>query len=279
MLSLEEYIAKRKKEDKVDELDFKNRFENIKLCVNYVLDYFTRYTGITEEDNKSALHYSKLDKFKKTLREFDPQCQEWLCDIYDKYEICLNVSIKKIIKEEENFLLFSTENEFRELSYDCYNELIRRMPFIKGQGEMIFLYIKNEFQIVSTPRKYNDAYHNINPLITEWIEKTYTNYSINIPTFVSAYCIRFCEKFELEHSGGRRGRHLLYDDSYNQYNYKVSKNLLNIDKIYERHSHKPFIKGHKRELELLLLYEWTHSIVKDESYWNEYKSKVLPYIK
>lgn len=39
MLKLEEYISKRKKEDKIDEFDFKKYLENMASIIKYVTDY------------------------------------------------------------------------------------------------------------------------------------------------------------------------------------------------------------------------------------------------
>ena len=40
MLKFEEYVARRKKENRLNEFDADNRIENIKVCVNYVFEYF-----------------------------------------------------------------------------------------------------------------------------------------------------------------------------------------------------------------------------------------------
>jgi len=48
MLTIEEYIARRKKEDKVNEFYVDERNENMRLCVNYVFEYFNNYLNITE---------------------------------------------------------------------------------------------------------------------------------------------------------------------------------------------------------------------------------------
>ena len=52
MLKLEEYIAKRKKEDGMDEFDKSKRSENTKMAVNYVFEYFNQYIDITESIQK-----------------------------------------------------------------------------------------------------------------------------------------------------------------------------------------------------------------------------------
>lgn len=43
MLHFEEYVARRKKEDRLNEFDIAARAENIKTCVNYVFEYFNNY--------------------------------------------------------------------------------------------------------------------------------------------------------------------------------------------------------------------------------------------
>ena len=58
MLSIEEYIARRKKEDKLDEYDINKRADNIRICVNYVFEYFNNYQNITEVEEKTALKKS-----------------------------------------------------------------------------------------------------------------------------------------------------------------------------------------------------------------------------
>ncbi|WP_408006891.1 hypothetical protein ACJROX_19650 [Pseudalkalibacillus sp. A8] len=66
MLTIEEYVAKRKKEDKIDELNVDEQNENMRLCVNYVFEYFNHYLNITEAEEKTALKDEKLDVQKTT---------------------------------------------------------------------------------------------------------------------------------------------------------------------------------------------------------------------
>ena len=43
---------------------------------------------------------------------------------------------------------------------------------------------------------------------------------------------------------------------------------------------KPFVKGRKQELEILMMYYWIHSMVGDEEdYWQKYLNKALPCVK
>ena len=47
MLRFEEYVARRKKEDRLNEFDVNARAENLRICVNYVFEYFNNYLDIT----------------------------------------------------------------------------------------------------------------------------------------------------------------------------------------------------------------------------------------
>lgn len=40
MLSLEEYIEKRKTEDGINEFDVSQKINNIRTCINYIFEYF-----------------------------------------------------------------------------------------------------------------------------------------------------------------------------------------------------------------------------------------------
>ncbi len=46
--------------------------------------------------------------------------------------------------------------------------------------------------------------------------------------------------------------------------------------LYSKISNMPFIKGKKQFLEILMMYNWLHSISgDDENYWDEYLNKIL----
>ncbi len=68
LLTIEEYVARRKKEDKIDEFNVEERNENMRLCVNYVFEYFNNYLNITEAEEKTALKDEKLEKYRNNLR-------------------------------------------------------------------------------------------------------------------------------------------------------------------------------------------------------------------
>lgn len=56
MLSLEDYIAKRKREDKLNEFDIDSKVDNLRICVNYVFEYFNQYLNIDQMEQKTFLN-------------------------------------------------------------------------------------------------------------------------------------------------------------------------------------------------------------------------------
>lgn len=73
MLRFEEYIARRKKEDRLNEFDINARSENIQICVNYVFEYFNRYLSITKAEDNTVLQNEKIGKYRKQFEEYDPE--------------------------------------------------------------------------------------------------------------------------------------------------------------------------------------------------------------
>lgn len=91
VLTIEEYIAHRKKEDKLNEFNMAEEMKNTRICVNYVFDYFNTYLAADESFNDSfnelldeppveqqALDVEKLKKYRSQLPEYDNTIVEWL---------------------------------------------------------------------------------------------------------------------------------------------------------------------------------------------------------
>jgi hypothetical protein len=98
MLRFEEYVARRKKEDRLNEFDVHARAENMKTCVNYVFEYFNNYLSITEAEDKTVLQNQKIEKYRKQLGEYDPEVRDWLVNVYIEYGNSLNRTIGNILK-------------------------------------------------------------------------------------------------------------------------------------------------------------------------------------
>ena len=273
MLSLEEYISKRKKEDRINEFDIESKAENMQTCMNYIFEYFNQYLNDSKIDEKTVLNEERLEKYKHSLRHYDPEIQEWLVGIYDDYDKQLNRSVASYLRKDDLFYLYNTDKEFRSASYDCYAQLIKKNSFLKEQTEMLFLFIKDYHRIQSHSKKdFENTY--ISDEVEEWINNTWNKYQVNLPAFASDYVNRFYDNDEIWDAKHR----IKSKDGWRkyEYDYKQKSNLFNINSLFRRISQKPFIRGKKQYLEILLMYCWLHEIDGDKDYWQEYVNKVLP---
>jgi hypothetical protein len=276
MLRFEEYVSRRKKEDRLNEFDLESRAENMKICVNYVFEYFNNYLNITAAENKMVLHNEKIEKYRKQIQEYDPEVQDWLAEINSEYGHYINRTIGNELKRNEFFFLFNTDQEFRNLSYDCYSKMVRKYPYLKDQNEMLFLFIKNFHQISSSPTWQTDI-----PFISEdinnWIDDTWTKHQVKITAFAFNWVSYFYDHQEIWPSTHRK-KSLETWRKY-EYDYRQGSNLFNLNSLYVRMPKKSFTRGKKQEFEILMMYFWIHEFDGDDDYWQEYLGKVLPTIK
>ena len=271
MLSIEEYIARRKKEDRLDELDLEARSQNMKLCVDYVFEYFNNYLNITEAEERTVLQSEKIEKYRLRLCEYDQEVANWCISIYGDYDKQIDRSIAHLVKREELFFLYNKDSEFRGLSYDVYTKLIKKLPFLREQTEMLFLFIKEYHRIQSQ----KDAIPSIAPVIDDWVEETWRKHGVSIAAFSFAWIFKFSDNEDSWPASHRRKSE--YSFRKYDYDHKHKTNLFNIDSLYRKMPKKTFIKGRKQEFEIVFMYYWLHEIVgDDEGYWQDYLEVVLP---
>ena len=67
MLTIEEYIHKRKVEDGINEKIKEKRLENLRICTNYIFEYFVNYMDSLPEDEKTILLTQKKRTRKRLL--------------------------------------------------------------------------------------------------------------------------------------------------------------------------------------------------------------------
>ncbi|MDD7794787.1 hypothetical protein [Clostridium sp. 'White wine YQ'] len=276
MLTIEDYIARRKKEDKLNEFDIDARTQNMKLCVDYVFEYFNNYLNIIEAEEKTVLHNDKLEKYRKQLCDYDSEVREWVVGIYNEYGKQMNRYIGNILKENDFFFLYDTDSDFRNVSYDCYSKLIKKFSFLKDLTEMLFLFIK-DYHRVESQKRFNFGTPSVSEEINDWIDKTWAKHQVNMLSFAYEWVNSFFnneDSWPSTHRIKRQTSWRKYD-----YDYKQKSNLFNLDSLYRKMPKKSFIKGRKQELEILLMYYWLHDMEGDNDYWYEYLDVVLPALK
>jgi hypothetical protein len=281
-MKLEEYIFKRKKEDGINEYDLDKRPENIRICVNYIFEYFNNYVETKPFDEKTILHDKKIDYYRKSISDYDTEVKEWLVSMYSSYGKYMHRQLLNLITDIY-FLLYSTEAEFRALSYDIYPNAVKKFKFLDGQSEMIYKFIKEAHRVKNNIRNFSDIY--ISESINEWIEETYKKYGVNIYTFCYEYIEPYYETPEKWPVGHKkkcpnydRRSEYLYKDSCLIWEYDVRQksNLFGLDTLYRNMPKKDFTKGQKQEFEAVLLYCWLNWFGgDDDNYWDEYSKTCL----
>jgi hypothetical protein len=271
LLRLVDYMYRRLKEDQINEWDYKLRSENTRICINYVFEYFNNY--LTEEviDEKTVLEIEKLEKYRSQIGNFDQQAQEWLLSTFEDYGKKMNIIVRNFVKKQDLFLLYNADNEFRSLSYECYSQLNKKYPFIRDNTEMIYEIIKQVHRI-ETWTSWDGTVFFINDTINEWIKDTYKKHNVNLVAFADKWLNKFYDNDGLWPAGSKKK----IDSHWRgyEYDYKQTRNLFNLNDLYRRLPKKPFIRGRKQDLEILMMFIWLNSIVGDEDYWDEYINRV-----
>lgn len=254
----------RKNKDKLNEFDQSKKIDSIKACLNYVVEYFDQYLSTENINFQTDFHNRKLQKYKKEIRHFNKEVMDWLTEIYDKYEKKLNLTVNYYLKTIDTLLLHNTDSEIQEITDNFYIAYVKRLPYIKNQQSNIFKLIKNIIDlknsesIHSTPNKDFESLTIFEPSIIEWMKDTYNKYSVNLYNFACDYINKFSDKNPMGCD----------------YNYKQEVNLFGIDLLFEKIKEKPYIKNHKTDFEMLLMFYWLDSIVGDMPYWGKYLDKL-----
>lgn len=269
MLSLEEYISKRKKEDRINELDIQSISDNTRICVNYVFEYFNNYLTIDKMEEKTFRRTDQVEKFRNQLQNYSEDVADWLVKIFDEHNKLMHRLIINSI-DDELFLVYNKDSEFRSLSYECYATLIKKCPFLKDQTDNLFEFLKDYHHIKSTKEiPY------ICDEINDWLSHTMEKYKVNMYEFACDYADKFYEnesKWPVTHR--LKGQHNFrkYD-----YNIKQKHNLFNLDSLYRKLPKKSFIKGRKQEIEALIMHYWLDQLEGDEEgFWDEYLLSIMP---
>lgn len=273
MLRVEEYIYQRKKEDGLNEFDSSLKMENTKKVIDYVFEYFNHYLTENAIDERTVLQNEKIQKLQKQLDMYDEDVQNWLLNIYETYDKQIHRSIITLLKKEDMFFLFHEDSDFRSSSHEVYANLIKKNPFLRDQTESLFYFIKDYHRIVSTKDAISN-YPYISKEISDWVDKTWKSYNVNLWAFVSDYASRFYNDPSIWPTKHKKKS----KEKYQEFNYdcKQKSNLFNIDTLYTRISDKPFMKRKKQLLEIMLMYVLLHSIWgDDDNYWKEYCNKVI----
>lgn len=284
-MTLEQYILKRKIEDGINEFDRLKRNENTRICVNYIFEFFNDYIDSAEVIDQTILQEDKIDKYRRQVEQYSLEIQNWLISQYAAQGKYMHRQLAGLI-DDEYFLLYDSEAEFRSLSYKIYAKIIKKFKFMENQAEIIYEFLKDHHRLQSEPTE-EQMIVQISDRIDEWISNTYKKYHVNILEFCEEYIDDFYQNPELWPKGSKHksdfyddglelrktGRMRIKDYLLWDYDFKWAVNSFNIDKLYRNMPQKAFTRNRKKDFLGVLMYyacQWEGA----QDYWEEYISKM-----
>lgn len=267
MITLDEFIKKRLKDDERDLLDLSKKEVNLQDCVNYVFEYFNTYINIDEKQSIQIENDEKLVKYSRQIEKYSSNVQSWLIEVYIQHNKRMNQQIPKLLKNIDTFLLTNSPESFRKYSYKCYSQLIKKYPFMENYIDQLNEFIVDEHRVQNNDYQLEKKELCSNDKIDRFIEKTFEKYNVNLLIWAESYANSF---FDYEHMWPAGTYDVLeYGKCYNPM--KAKNNKFNIDNIYSQLSSLPYVRGKKKILEILVMYYWQESIAPvDEKLYEDY---------
>lgn len=255
MQKLEEYLKARKLEDEMNEFDMQKRQENLKLAVDYCFEYFYGYLDRPELVKHNEEKSIRVRNYREKLAFYDNDVRDWMVLLFKDYNIKIDSLTDRNI-EDPTYLLYTEESEYNKLSYSLFARLNKRHPYLIDQTEVFkkFLHEHHDY-INSLPENslyVNDFYTDANSeKLNTWVAEVKKIWHISLPSFA----VWYIEAFVKSPDYWDKKRPFLRDFEYDIDN---SNDLLGIKELYAKTSKKPFIKGFKKELLVLLLMTYNH---------------------
>lgn len=269
MITIEEYIKKRKTADSMDEKDKHRKSNNLKLCLSYVVDYFDNYIDITQEESKSITVELRAEKYLNTLSNFSSELQDWLVKIYLTHGNQIDNYMRKILdREYPEFYLLSSEEDLRGFSYFIFPKMFSKYKYLKNYPSELFALLKH-YQC-----GFNGADIIITKKVNTWIEETGTKYNIDLTRFGFNYASNWLNNSRVWEAQCRVKEKYGNYETYN-YDWKKAKDLFNLSILYSKYKSLPYIKNHMKDLEALIMYFWCMEINGSKEDFKYYIEKII----
>lgn len=264
MFKLEEYIAKRKKEDKIDEFDFKKHSENMASIIKYVTDYFNNYLNLEDYDYEMVKIQQTVDKFKNGIQKNYPETHEYIISYYLDNKIRLDKYVAKAYEDMKDNELFYKEEDYRKVA-----EYVIEKKLNIPMNEMLLSKLSimaREYKQIQSEGPSISEMKELDNSIVDWVKGVYRNYHVNLLNYASEVSYHYYKTYVATEYD--RETETFYH--INKYDYRYQENPFDINDIYHRNEHREFIKDNKGELEMLIMYCWLNDEIKDLDYWPEY---------
>jgi len=71
----------------------------MQICVNYIFEYFNNYLDTDTANETTILHEQKNDKYRKILKGYDSEIQEWLVSMFSTQGKYMHKYLLNFIKD------------------------------------------------------------------------------------------------------------------------------------------------------------------------------------
>lgn len=265
MLTVEQYIAKMKKKDKLDEFNFKNHAENMTTVIKYVMDYFNAYLDPEAVDYEKIKVEQSVSKIEQEIGNIFPKSKDFIVDYYRQTKSRIDRMYRSWFNELKYADLFYC-NEDLNYAVDefCDSSKMRGTGIEQYKDRLIILCEEIKEQEIEKPSIAGFKY--LDHSLIAWVKEVYREYGVNLFQFAQSYIRHYYEEYvELIYNRERERFYYI-----NRYNHRYNNNPFDIDEMYEENRHRPFINGQKGELEMLVMHVWIFENVHDTEYWPEY---------
>jgi hypothetical protein len=269
MLSIEEYILKRKQIDNLNEKDIESKEINKKLFIAFVTEYFDSYIDVTSEENNTIANEIRAANYIKSLRDLSKESKDFLVKIYLEHRNYIDKYLRNIIQNENpELFLLSDDESYNNISEIVFPKMFKKYPYLKNCSKELYMLlkdIKNWF--------FEEEFEFISQEFNGWANKLKKQYDVDIARFGFNYASYWYDNHRLWEKQTR----ILEDKEYDMYNYewKRAKDPFNISILYSRFKHLPYIKNHKKDLEMAVMYFWCTQICGSEDDLRTYIQKFI----
>lgn len=265
MLTVEQYIIKMKKKDKLDEFNFKNHAENMTTVLKYVMDYFNDYLNPEEYDYEKIKTEQSVLKIIQEVETVLPKSKDFIIQYYKRTKSRIDRILKSWMYERKCVHLFYSAEDYEDTTDKFCNSAKMKGTGIEQYRDQLMI-LAEEVKAKETERPSITGFKYLDNTLIGWVKETYRSYGVNLFEFAQNCTAAFFEEY-IERIYNKQSEHFYY---INRYNHRYNDNPFNIEVLYKENEHRPFITGRKGELEMLLMYIWVFEDANDEDYWPEY---------
>ncbi|MDU5145428.1 MAG: hypothetical protein E6230_24945 [Paenibacillus dendritiformis] len=265
MLTIEQYIEKMKKKDKLDEFNFKNHAVNMSTVMKYVMDYFNNYLDPEAYDYERIKLEQSISKIERELGQDFPKSKEFIFEYYRTWKSRIDKILKSWMKELRYLDLYYSKEDYEYVAEKfCNSSKMKGTGVGRYKEQLVILVQEIKESQVEEPSLSGFKY--LDSSLVAWAKETFRNYGVNLFQFAREYTWIYYEEY-VERIYKRESETFYH---INRYNHRYNENPFDMDDLYSEHSHRPFIQGKKGELEMLIMYVWLFEDAYDSDYWPEY---------